>query len=679
MSNFYFFTDPNQLDTQLALHAFGPAGPVDGKDQFRITDVHTSTSASLPAFAICDGLVCAQTDDQGMLTLILKPSCQPPFDFPTISYILYKGIDPSSLLVGSNIDIAQQTSNDLISAIKTTWELEANGNTGSPSRACLGLHLNPTDYPATDNPARFAATEPLDRLFYEGDPAIQLPLVRGGWRLGKFSTNFGIEIVVERIGRLPKMALARKFENIITVDVLPAAATQSEVFLHWAAKEAILDFVDPSAFWGSFFITKLRVWDETNSKFKKLSGNETYETVLRGTSTNTANFANRNRAYLDIRDEHGNSLNYYQADGPNIQFTLDVDADIDVSEVNYYASGWPSFAIDNTNLPSGITGDKINVRFALPKTLHTLPLIYISVGYRGRFRRLKDRDRFMDRPRRSDIPYLEEASITLPLVDDGGAKIASSYQKIFSFKRPLIVNGLPAAATDPGSLAPAYSGLLDYLFPVLPNEAWPITDSTTITMAFGEERYVTAPTGEYAGFAARLTVAQDSTNLYWVLTPYAYYRWPGVNDVTDPTSGLPSITFANADFFLADYAARKTPRKLQEIAVQPPPAAATQIPVEVAIASPIPPLRHGFTGRTFESTVILCLPKNEIDLILANLAAVNPLPGSIYLIPGISETFVAGLRQYTRSPLSASYLKTTPLLAREVITTTLEIYSDANL
>jgi len=680
-AKFYFFTDPSLLEPQTPQQAFGPAGNSGGKDLFRVTDLHTSSSTDIPAFAICDGLLCAQEDGQGTLTLILKPSQQPPFDFPAISYILYKGVDPASLLASDGTIDTSQPDNDLVAAIKTAWELEDNNNTGTPSRACLGLHLNPADYPAAENPARFANAEPLDRLFYDGDPAIQLPLARGGWRLGRFASGapFGIEIIVERIGRRPKIGLARSAENIIEVNTLAAGSDDSTVFLHWDAKEAILDFTDPCAFWGSFFAARLRVWNAANSEFKKLSGNAIYEKVLRGTAPSVANFANRNRAYIDIRNEHGNSLNYYQADGPNIQLTLDAAADIDTCEVNYYTSGWPSFSIDTTILPSGTTGDKIDVRFALPKTENTRPLIYISAGYRGEFRRLKDASRFFDHPRRAGVSYLEEAAITIPLIDDAGIKIEASYQKIFSFKRPLLVNGVPVIATNPGSLAPSYAGPLDHLFQVLIENEFPIGDQPSLARTFAEERYVTGPTAEYTGFAARLTIADDTSNRYWIITPYAYCRWPSAKGLFDSAARAPSLVLSSADHFLAGYLARKTQRELRQITVTPPANAKAQAPVVIAVEGPRQRQAHGLAGRVLERTVILCLQKSQIAQLLFDLEVASPVAGSIFLLPASREFFEAGNRRYVRSALSASYIRTSPVLGREAISTSLEVYSDANL
>lgn len=682
MARFFFFTDIESISNQTSADAFGPVlGSTD--TQFRLTSIHPPASGKSPAaFAVCDGLVCAQTDDQGTLTLILKPSVQPPFDFPAISYILYKGIDPNSLLAsGGAIDTALETTNDLVKAIKQAWELEANGNTGSPTRACLGLHLNPTDYPAADNPVRFADSQPLDSFFYKGDPKVQLPFVRGGWRLGNFSSSSpsGIEIVVERIGRRPKIALARKLENILSVAPLPTSADASALFHHWDAKDAILDFVDPCAFWGSFFAATLRVWNEANSEFDKLSGTAIYDTVLRGTAAGAAKFANRNRAYIDIRNEHGNSLNYYQADGTNIQLTLDAAADIDTCEVNYYGSGWPSFAVDNSNLPTGTTGNKIDVRFALPRTANTRPLIYISAGYRDEFKVLKDARRFFDHQRRGGVPYLEEAAIMIPLVEDAGTKVTSSYQKLFSFKRPLIEAGLPVLTSDPANLAPNYAGLLDQVFPVLPEDVFSVIGKPTVIRTFGEERYVTRPTAEYGGFVARLTVAQDASNQYWILTPHAYYRWPGATGMSDLAEGSPSITSSSKSNFLAEFVKRKAPRELLQVAVTPPPDASSQSPVEIVIPGSNRKVAHGDAGRAFERTVILCLSRTDMTQLSLDLAPTSPLPGSVFLLPGEAETFEAGLHSYTRAAIAVTYLKTNPSLARETVPTSLEIYRDADI
>ncbi|HXI23840.1 MAG TPA: hypothetical protein VNG71_08185 [Pyrinomonadaceae bacterium] len=680
MAKFFFFTDPSLLDAQVQAQAFGPAGTSAGKDQFRITDVHTSSSATdVPAFAVCDGLICAQVDDQGTLTLILKPWVQPPFDFPAISYILYKGIDPTSLLTsGGAIDIAKETENELVKTIKTAWELEANNNTGPPTRACLGLHLNPIDYPATANPTRFASSQSLDTLFYDGDPQVQLPLVRGGWRLGTFSSSllFGIEIVVERIGRRPKIALARTATTIVQVSALPNGANASDVFRHWEKKEEILDFVDPCALWGSFFAAKLRVWDSANDEFDKLSGNAIYETVLRGTVTGAAKFANRNRAYIDIRNEHGNSLNYYQADGPNIQLTLDAAADIDTCEVNYYASGWPSFAVDNTNLPAGTTGNKIDVRFALPKTANTRPLIYISVGYRGRFRRLKERKRFIDSPRRADAQYLYETSTTIPIADDAGVKrIYAGYQKLHDFKRPIIFNGQPVPPADPNSLAPTRASVLDYLVPLLGVDDLPVADARVILRTFDDVFYVNAGGSDADGFVANPGVGADQDNIVLILVPKAHDVPAHSSRPTRPKVAWPALALRNEGESIFQYLAGLLPAPLQMTRVANPQGSGD---VELLYKDNVAGIFQSVMQNN-TSAILLGLSRSDISDLKAIVTANLPVYGTPMLSLEVEAAHLDGLTAFVGFKLRLNFLSGTQIIGNVIQTSQIQVYRHVDL
>ena len=563
-AKYFFFTDPDVLSVQAAPDAYGPTSPVGGNDLFRLTDSHTFT-ATASVFAICDGLICAQHDNQNTLTLILKPAEQPPFDFPAISYILYKGVDPASLL-DSNGDIdAGQTGNDLVAAIRAAWELPANNNgTSAPAAKCLGLHLNPMDYPQTDNPARFADTEPLDRLFYDGDHLIQLPLVRGGWKLGHFAAGAsgGMEIVVERIGYRPRIALARAAVNVLTVASLDPtviyASNDATAFGHWHAKEECLNFIDPCALWGSFFAASLRV--RNGSAFDKLTGNAIYEMVLGGTGAGAANFANRNRAYVDLRNEHGQSLDYYKADGPNIQFTLDVAADIDTCEVNYYGSGWPCFWVGNSSLPAGITGDRIDARLALAGSETSDPLIYLSAGHSRKLKRLKENERFLDCWQRQGSPYLEETTLTLPLVSDGGAiAIQAGYQKAIRFRQRLADDGQGTDTPDPNSLLLPCKYPVDGAFPLV--DVGVFTGATATQVLVGDdEAYMDSGSPDAHPFVGRIGIARDASNAYLLIAPVDFQ--PGRRPFfLRRAAGLPARVTAPGNF-LARFLARRLSKAL---------------------------------------------------------------------------------------------------------------------
>jgi len=565
MSNFYFFTDPTLLNAQVAGQSFGPAGASAGKDQFRVTDVHTSSSAAdIPAFAICDGRICAQADAGGTLSLILKPSEQPPFAFPFISYIIYKGIDPASLLNGDVLATTPPGFNQLVDFVRETWQ--NNGHQGDPKKECLGLHLredsNPASYPALDL-TRYGPDKPIDNLFFAGDGLKEPPPVQGGWRIGNFAaTGFGLELIVERIGYSPKIKWAREMKHIVKVDSLDQSVTHAPndtiYFKHWHDKEEILNFLDPCAFWGCFFTAKLKVWEAASSKFKGKPGSDIYSSVLFGSGSNDqpgtdGNFYNRNRAYIDIRNEHGQSLNYYKAASIGNLFLLALEGqEIDDGEVDYYAQQWPCYWIDGS-LPQGITpasADHIKVQFALPKTDYSLPLNYVSVGYlsrAGKLRPMKDQERFVSVRKRAESPYLEASTIAAPLVTVGTDKrFAASYQKISHFKRC----DEPPSMPDPTNLAPIATLPMDYLLPIPGAHPFSVESMKTLIKTFADEVFVQLPSEYSIAFVARPGFAQDAANVYLFLFPTSRFLY-GTRRTKKSEPGVP--TMQSLDRFLPNY------------------------------------------------------------------------------------------------------------------------------
>lgn len=78
MKRYYFFTDSTLLEEQTPDQAFGPAGTVNGFDQYRTTNLHSvSESKDIPAFAVCDGLICVQPDDKRTFSIVSSLSYMP--------------------------------------------------------------------------------------------------------------------------------------------------------------------------------------------------------------------------------------------------------------------------------------------------------------------------------------------------------------------------------------------------------------------------------------------------------------------------------------------------------------------------------------------------------------------------------------------------------------------------
>ncbi len=147
MAQYYFFTDPEKLDTQKPNQAFGAvenSDPARQFDQYRITDLHSvadasgSSAVAAPVIAVCDGLICVQPDDQGTYSIVLKPHYQPPFDFPYIKYFIYKGVSKDSLVAVNAI--VDNPTIPFTQRIKKAWvDDPTDPNSISESAKILGL------------------------------------------------------------------------------------------------------------------------------------------------------------------------------------------------------------------------------------------------------------------------------------------------------------------------------------------------------------------------------------------------------------------------------------------------------------------------------------------------------------------------------------------------------------
>jgi len=462
MANFYFFTEPNNLLAQTANSANKAFGPIvagdplfaGGKDRFRITDLHAADSPH-KAYAICNGVICVQqaVNDagiqiSGIVNLILKPSKQPENDLPYVSYYIYKGIKADSLLTGNNL---KNVGNDLVQSI---WK-SAPANTAQPTKEVLGIQM--VDAFKVNNVALFKNDDPIDNLFYKGDPNFSLHTVYGGWSLGDFDpTKFGLEIIVERIGYRPAIRLARRLENYVEVLAYTGPSTPANnapYFDHWHKKEEILNFLDPCSFWGSFGNKELKALDNTG-KFKSLEYAQVYNTVLKGSA---GNFLNRKAIWLDLRNEHGGSLNYYKNYGNVIK--ISTDGGINFAEQNYYKSGWPWYLYTApTTVTAGQTSVLLDV--ALPKTDNTLPLVYLSQvpGVEP----MNDPARFLKVRRQSFSDYITPMRIEIPLITDGAPCFRAAIARFMYCRRidkTVYVNPPVSAATTL-----PYLEHLDYVF-----------------------------------------------------------------------------------------------------------------------------------------------------------------------------------------------------------------------
>lgn len=488
MGRFYFFTEWNTL-TQTSGETFGP---IDNTS-YRVTSQHTSGSVA-NAYAICNGFILVQQSkaNSNLVNLVLRPTEQPNTGLPKIQFYIYKGIQKSSLING--VEIAAASTNDLTQLL---WDNQAKRNksieksTGTnpnenPPAEALGWDMN--DSVISDN-------IPLLQAFFRAESKYQLSLVTGGMHIGTFEGQFELEIVVKEMGYVPTFEVARNTNHIITVS--NSGTTQAQSFSHWHDKEEVLHYLDPCAFFGSFIESGLQTKKNANSNFVKRNKSGLFNKILK-------KYVHKNRLYLDIRNDHNYSFNYYKNYGTDFQ----IDTGSGFNTENYYANNWPIQIIEN---PDGLK----DLQVKLPKGDNTLPAVFqeenlslLTVG-----------DNYTD-------------EINISLAQANGNSLAS-YRRLKYLKRI----DLEATPSNNGT-TPEVNHYLDHLFAPFDMQIAFQGNALIKSVVFDSETLVdNLPEGKQ--FIAKTGMAEDTTNI----TFFAYSATR--KSVTFITDGEVSVTHNN--------------------------------------------------------------------------------------------------------------------------------------
>ena len=187
--------------------------------------------------------------------------------------------------------------------------------------------------------------------------------------MGDFEKDsLGLIIVFEQIGFHPNFELARTLKSVYKVETLPDAPTNADKFRQAHAKEAIINFIDSTAFFGAFLQEGIHVKQAGN--VTSLKGDKLYEDLLN-------QHWNKNTLYLDIRNEYQDSYNYYQNYSSSI--SLDLGTSADYSEHDYYANGWPMIRLSHADFEANDAVKEIGLR--LPVGDNYYPLVYLKKGF----------------------------------------------------------------------------------------------------------------------------------------------------------------------------------------------------------------------------------------------------------------------------------------------------------
>lgn len=441
---FYFFCDLDGISNQLPDKAFGPTAS-DPDNNFRITNLH-NVSTSCKAFAVTKGSVFVIPDSSSpntRLNLVLRPDIQPIKEgLPFVKYYVYKGIKLNSIINGA--DIAPDTNNHLTASI---WDSQRKRNkSADKSSGAPNGTTNDTNSPPLKSAVlreisgTLPSNAPIYQMFFKDEEGNeQLPTVEPGWSIGDFdSGDIGFEIITDQIGFEPDLNFISNFENIIQAPPLSSSPNQAETFNHWNEKEKVLNFLDPCAFFGSFYNSKLAVYS-SGSKNTLKGIEEIYEGIL------DSKFLNKNRVYIDIRNEHEYSYNYYGNyagfNSVNPQNNLYFEGnetnsnetnfpEIDYNTFNNF--NWPLLSIENSNISASVS-DEVLLQFAFPRMDNPNPIFMVIQGKlnKSRLGRVfnKKEFKFLQFPLNQNIT--EDVGVVTPNYEGNSAiELVSSYIRI---------------------------------------------------------------------------------------------------------------------------------------------------------------------------------------------------------------------------------------------------------
>jgi hypothetical protein len=507
---FYFFTDPPLLSAQTPAQAYGP----QNSTSFRVTNNHSTTAAAVaPVIAVCDGMICVQKISASHYSIILKPKQQPPLGLPPIKYFIYKGVDPTSLVSGNSIFASADV--PFTERVNAAWDSKGGANPFSNSAGSLGLAFAAN----TTNPGAFEDDMPIDNFFYRPNPDFQLPEVKAGEKIGSFASatvEIGFEIVLEKLGHIATIGSARSAETVITVPnagLTSAAPDNYDHFLHWHQKEASLAYMDPCAFFGSF--SESKVFTKSAATESKCdSAQEIYDNIL-------VKFQNKHKIYLDIRNDYGQSLNYFKDYGFDITLENGAGSTVALST----ATSWPQYRCELSDAATAgeVKGNFFYTGLRLPKGQNNVPLVYLSRAFVKQHKKLKQKDK-VQHPSRVVNGALESfiapVKLSLPLIKDssGADQFCCGYFKInyYDYDR----SQQPTLT----SLAPSKEFYLNGLFR-------PLDMTQTIMQAEGdlhftiwhEEVLVSRAALDGPSYIASVGIANDQHNTTLLAFPEIYF------------------------------------------------------------------------------------------------------------------------------------------------------------
>lgn len=497
---FYFFTEPSKLSVQMQNQAFGA---ID-ENNYRLNNLFTTTS-NAKAYAITGGNVLVQPiiGSTTLVNIVLKPVDQPDLNLPKIDYIIYKGVEKSSLI--SAAKVASPSTNDLTRKI---WESHADLLVSMPdappeplAAEALGFRYAASetgDYKALDSDA-------LDIAFYNNQNTL-FP-VEAGDHIGDFnSANLGCLIALEKIGLAPTFKLARELDSQISFTALGSTPTTAELFRRKHDKEDVLAYLDSAAFFSAFDGVDVQVTSNGTTFEEKLP--EAFYTDV------TEKHFNKNTVYFDIRNENLDSFNYYENYSDLLKLDL-VGADT-YEEVDYYRDKWPLLAVKDTEFDVTNTDKTLGV--SLYKGDNEFPQFFLKKGKLLNVD-LEDKKNVALRFLQHEIDVEEENYKMVEkfqILKSDTDVIKSNYFQLRYIKRYATPDAIYKG------VALKNESFLDNLFPIFDMKLPYVNSGNVDVKMFTDASYVDKTNINEIDFTVNLGIARDNQGISFMALPEIY-------------------------------------------------------------------------------------------------------------------------------------------------------------
>lgn len=373
MEDIFFFADQAEIDLQKGAPGDEAFGPVGGSEatRFRVTSLHKGILSANPvAYAVCKGRVRLQADgtDATLVTLVLTPDVEVLRGVP-IRFFVYRGIRRDSLIDNTGALVPSVLTNRLLN----------DNDASNDAPDALGLAFRPAATSPTSPTFAREDTDPIDSIFFETTTLKAIP-VQAGDHLGAFDgAGFGFEIMVGTIWEPPTLTLLRSVLVSGNLNAQPPVGNILEIppgatpHVERAFREKVYGYLDPCAFYGMCFNKKRKLKYKTASPASEASAKTPqllYDQLL-------VKFHNRNKVYLDLRNDNGLSYNYYDTYGSgNILLGLDSSTlkrsqaqntvlDSATQSQPYATHGWPLKIIDAASFTVPADEGKVGIRLAM--------------------------------------------------------------------------------------------------------------------------------------------------------------------------------------------------------------------------------------------------------------------------------------------------------------------------